>query len=462
MAGSKDIRALTGNDQLSRWNASEELGTPVVVTFSFSTKKPGYDTVDRSGFTAFSEAQKDAAREALDIWAEKTGLTFLEVSQSTGGQIRFAKVNMDGQTNATGGPVKGYGYFPGYGYLYVDGNPTIVPVYDTLGGDVFMNAETFNGSGTMNPGTAGFSILLHEIGHAIGFKHPFEGKPTLSPSKDHGDYTVMSYNRSNSTTELGSLDIEAAQLYYGKKSFKYSFNEKTKVLKLQGTSKNDVILGTELNDVINGRGGKDKLIGSVGDDKLNGGKKADMLIGGDGNDKLVGGKGNDKLYGDLGNDKLNGGAGKDKLFGGEGNDKLNGGAGKDELFGGGGDDVLKGGKGKDRLDGGAGADTLVGGKGKDTFVFSYVSGDNSTDRIKDFDASAGDRIDLTSYGKAWSGAQPFQFIGDAAFSGAQGELRYETVGRDTFVYGDLWGGATSDLSILLLGVSGVKESDFIL
>lgn len=447
MAGSRDIRALTGNEQLWRWNASEELGTPVVVTFSFSRTKPAYDDNDWSGFTGFSKAQKQAARAALDIWAEKSGLTFIEVSPELGGQIRFAKVDMEGIPNATGGPAKGFGYFPNPGYEYGDGELTIVPLYDTLGGDVFMSASAFSGSGSMNPGTAGFSILLHEIGHAIGFKHPFEGEPTLPGPKDNGGFTVMSYNRSNSATELGSLDIEAAQFYYGNKAFKHDFNEKTKVLKLQGTSKADIMLGTELKDVIKGKGGKDKLIGSLGTDKLDGGGKADTLIGGEAKDRLSGGGGNDRLDGDLGKDKLIGGAGRDVLSGGDGND------------------VSQGGKGKDRLESDAGSDSLAGGKGADIFVLNYVTGETeqATDSVQDFDGSQGDRIDLSGYGGEWAGFdQPFHFIGKEAFSFAPGELRYETDGKDSFIYGDFWGTGTPELTIVLRGVTEVSEADFIL
>ncbi|PWC09406.1 hemagglutinin, partial [Brenneria roseae subsp. americana] len=85
-----------------------------------------------------------------------------------------------------------------------------------------------------------------------------------------------------------------------------------------------------------------------------------------------------------GNDILNGGAGNDILFGQGGNDILNGGTGNDVLYGGSGDDVLIG---------GAGSDILVGGSGADTF--KWQAGDIGHDVIKDFNASEGDKIDLS-------------------------------------------------------------------
>jgi surface adhesion protein len=99
---------------------------------------------------------------------------------------------------------------------------------------------------------------------------------------------------------------------------------------------------------------------------------------------LVGSPGENTINGTSGSDTLLGTAGDDILFGQAGNDSLNGGKGNDYLFGGDGNDVLRG---------GGGDDTLVGGAGADTFV--WKSGDTGHDVIKDFNASAGDRIDLS-------------------------------------------------------------------
>ncbi|MGR3484433.1 MAG: calcium-binding protein [Paracoccaceae bacterium] len=65
-------------------------------------------------------------------------------------------------------------------------------------------------------------------------------------------------------------------------------------------------------------------------------------------------------------------------------DLLEGGAGNDSIGGGGGDDIL--------IDG-AGRDTLRGGAGDDLFV---LTGDETFDRIEDFDAAA-DRLDLSGW-----------------------------------------------------------------
>jgi serralysin len=109
-----------------------------------------------------------------------------------------------------------------------------------------------------------------------------------------------------------------------------------------------------------------------------------------------------------GNDRLAGNAGKDRVDGGAGNDRIDGGAGDDTLSGGAGNDRIDGGAGNDAISGGAGRDVLVGGVGADRFVFADLS-DRGRDRIEDFDAAQGDRIDVSALLDAagYRGTDPF-------------------------------------------------------
>jgi Ca2+-binding RTX toxin-like protein len=194
---------------------------------------------------------------------------------------------------------------------------------------------------------------------------------------------------------------------------------------------NNVIEGTEGDDVIVGENTKDTIYGYGGDDKLAGAGNDDIVYGGTGNDKLGGNDKDDQLFGEDGNDHLNGGEGDNVLAGGIGNDSyflmagstntltenlnegidvvrsqydytlgdnleklvldgaalvgtgngldntLNGNAGNntlsgldgvDQLNGAAGNDELFGGAGDDRLSGGDGDDTLVGGIGRDSLT----------------------------------------------------------------------------------------------
>lgn len=282
--------------------------------------------------------------------------------------------------------------------------------------------------------------------------------------------------------------------------------------RLFGNAGDDVLHGGDDADTIEGGEGADQVFGDGGNDRLNGEEGDDLLYGGEGNDRLDGGVGADVLTGGEGNDiylvddandavvELAGqgtdtvqatattftlaanvenlsffgagdftGTGNDLanvITGGEGNDTLTGAEGNDKLNGGLGDDVLNGGAGVDVLDGGAGADVMTGGLGADRFVFSSLDsfGIGTFDRITDFTASEGDRIRLDAMDAdiATVGNQAFTLIGTAAFSGTAGELRYDAVGADSIVYGDVDGDGLADFQFHVDAVTSFVASNFML
>lgn len=195
----------------------------------------------------------------------------------------------------------------------------------------------------------------------------------------------------------------------------------------------------------------ENLIGSAFDDVLAG-------RGREGPNTLSGGAGDDRLSGRSDGDLLDGGVGADVLRGGDGADVLTGGDGQDALFGG---------FARDLLDGGTGADRMEGGAGADTFRFGAEAVSSDRDRITDFTAADGDRIDLSAIDAdaAADGDQAFAFLGSAAFtgnSGGGGELRWEAAGAGyLLVQGDLDQDGAADFS-LLVRAPALAEADFIL
>ena len=251
------------------------------------------------------------------------------------------------------------------------------------------------------------------------------------------------------------------------------------------------VTGGSGDDVLNGLFGNDTLIGGAGDDRLDGGGGGDTLAGGAGSDVYLidykgdavredRGQGTDTVVSEinytLGANVENltlvgranhgtGNAAGNVIIGGGKGDVLSGLKGNDTLEGGGGKDAIDGGAGRDTIVGGAGRDTLTGGKGADLFVFS--SGDSgasvrTADTITDFSHRRHDIIDLSAIDAIARSHRDdaFAFIGDAAFSGHAGELRYGTRGADTLLLGDTDGDGAADLVIRLSGHVTPVAADF--
>ena len=84
-----------------------------------------------------------------------------------------------------------------------------------------------------------------------------------------------------------------------------------------GTKNNDVIEGSEFDDLIESRGGTDQVLGNDGDDIIRTSKGSDYAEGGEGNDTIAGDVGDDNL-----NDIDNVTPDTDDLRGQDGNDTI--------------------------------------------------------------------------------------------------------------------------------------------
>ena len=128
--------------------------------------------------------------------------------------------------------------------------------------------------------------------------------------------------------------------------------------------------------------------------------------------------------------------------------------GKDNLIGSNFNDLLIGLGGNDVLDGKAGADVLIGGKGKNRYVFSD---------LQDSPNAKGDQDQILEFGKKdkivlSDLADDLEFIGEAKFSGAAGEVRFKKGTLELDVDGD----KTADFSVLMPNTDSLKASSLVL
>lgn len=329
------------------WNGA--IGRGGVVNFSFA-QSPEAGT-PANGFSPLSAGQMASARLALGAWAGASGLTFVEVPDHAGGagiDIRFMRENMSSAYAGTGE------YPPG--------------------GTIRLSSALYgSGADSMVPGSYGYLVLLHEIGHTLGLKHPFDvtyGNAKVLPTAlDKLSNTVMSYDRSSpNPAGLQPFDLATISYIYGSQSQEPAwatsarYDAGTDSVVMTGDASAETIWGTGRRSLVLAGGGNDTLLGGNGDERL---------FGQDGSDSINGGSGNDLLDGGNGNDVLVGGFGTDTLVGGDGNDSLDGGLGASFLFGGAGNDTLLGGTGNDWLAGGTGNNVVNGVSGIDTLALEH-------------------------------------------------------------------------------------------
>ncbi len=375
-----------------------------VLSYSFITPLSTFSTSDINGYgpstntakepwnpnrSSFSPTVEQAATSALAKWAAVANLTFTQAPDAMDicGDIRFGFTDV--------GNAQAAAYSPSL----------------AAGGDVWFNY--LERSRSFAEGTYNYLTLVHEIGHALGLKHPFSASSSnfqvLPRSLESQSLTIMSYSAitadqpNSSTTDFSyrpttpmPLDIQAIQHLYGAN---WSYN---------AGNTDYVFRQAELyHQTIWDGGGRDTIVYSgldacVIDLRQGAGSTLGAPV------YVVDFFGN--RLGTVNNVWIAMGAVIEGATGAGGSDRITGNDIGNTLLAYGGNDILQGGAGTDRIDGGDGADSVVfsGAAADYTVTFNGVTGRYT---VGD-DHRARDGFDVVS------GVENFQFV-DGSRAAAQ-------------------------------------------
>jgi serralysin len=256
----RHIDALLGTGPA--WNYQTE-NPDNTIYYSFSVD--GYTLPENEDIvgavTEFGATQQDATRVAMLYLSAITGIEFVE-SNGSSAQIHF--VNGD----ITGGNVSGECLW-GYSYETYLGR---VKAYQPEAVIYLDDAEYRVENGDLTPGGYGYETLLHELGHMLGLKHPFEGDRTLPDAEDTTATTLMSYTYDGGPYYLfNSYDMAALKWLYGGDGLGGSWG-------VESVDGGVWLMGTEQDDVLRGGAGGDILEGVDGRDAISGGDGLDIAL----------------------------------------------------------------------------------------------------------------------------------------------------------------------------------------
>lgn len=260
LSGLNHIDALL--DSGPDWNYLTPSGNILYYTFSIAS---GNET-GKTGQEAFTATQQAATRGAFAYISELTGIQFVETATGTTADIHLCNLNLT-PSNVTGlcSWQSSYSYsgdqlrsYTADAYVYLD------------------NLEWRSQNMNLAAGTDGYETLLHELGHALGLKHPFDttddNTATLPTSQDNTSNTLMSYTgRGGPYATYSQDDIAALNWLYGGDGLRGAYG-------INSTSGGRYVTGTSGADTLNGTAADDKLEGDGGNDMINGGAGTDTAV----------------------------------------------------------------------------------------------------------------------------------------------------------------------------------------
>ncbi|MBX3486154.1 M10 family metallopeptidase [Phenylobacterium sp.] len=150
------------------------------MTFWSPASYPAGDEPSNAAYGVLSSAQATAFVSAVAAWSRLIAANIVQTPDTLAiqGDIRIAFTNTSDYIDSD---PAAYAYRP----------PDATGVKAAFHGDIWVDDDYKDDSADF--GDFLYATFLHELGHALGLKHPFDGVSTLPAEFDTTRYTVMSY-----------------------------------------------------------------------------------------------------------------------------------------------------------------------------------------------------------------------------------------------------------------------------
>jgi hypothetical protein len=314
------VGALANDDYMRNGGASPAIVNGIA--FSFPDLPPDYYSgAELEGWAPASAAVRAAFLQVFSELGAILDISFVEVAD-----VAAFNVIAISQNDQPG--LAGYAFFPNTSFL--------------IGSDILLSNDNDRPVTDGSLTNFDYELVLHELGHALGLKHPFEADgraiTVLSSTEDTSFWTVMTYTQRPAAYDGSFRDLDLmilADMFGVNPGYRagndiYTFSPAGGVFIVDGNGSDTIMAAGRGEDAyIDLRPGMHSYLGSKSafitapfQLTISGGSAIEVAIGGSGADHLVGNNVDNLLIGGAANDRLFGGEGADRLRWCEGDDLI--------------------------------------------------------------------------------------------------------------------------------------------